>query len=371
MSKSSMTVRDVFELPEPGADGSEGWKTFEDRVSKEIEGIKTAALPDIAEKVAELFEIPIPDIFLTSWKKAEGIQALLDESRKAPETVMNTELGEHTINSQHRPHIEIRIQNKAVKKIEFTLRLAFDLKGFVIKIQDGAIRGMQTGLCEVRGKLEYQGLVVAEKKLSPITLPGSISFLEPGLERKEEAAKKKPADTIAGDIQRGSRTPTDKVAAENHAHTRIVEEINAQLAKPVTSASSEIAKNEGAEISTPPETSVPEPPETSGTADAVDVETPPDTDVTEPQEKRGTIEAVGVNMLPKIAVAESQQTSVVVEENEERMTWEVGDAEEDTGTPHQATENAQDAIDRMSRELADSRQNGAQIEVADRAKAAS
>ena len=167
------------------------WK----RVSEEVKGIKSAALPDVAEKVAELFEIPIPDIFLTSWKKAESIKALLDESRSAPETVMNTELGEHAINSVHRPHIEIRIQNKTVKKIEFTLKMSFYLKGFVLKIQNGAIRGIQTGQCEVKGKIEYKDLVIAEKKFAPITLPGALSF-DGAVETQTEDAALKPPATI-------------------------------------------------------------------------------------------------------------------------------------------------------------------------------
>jgi hypothetical protein len=133
-------------------------------------------MPDIAAKVGQLFEIPIPEIFLTSWKKANVIQELLAESQKSPETVMTLELAEHTINSQHRPHIEVKIQNKSVKKIEFILRLVFKLKGFVLKIQNGAIREMTTGMCEARGTLEYMGLVIAEKKLAPINLPGAVSF---------------------------------------------------------------------------------------------------------------------------------------------------------------------------------------------------
>ena len=50
MSNSSTTVRDVFELPKPGVQGSDAWKNFRDRAGKEVKEIKTAALPDVAEK---------------------------------------------------------------------------------------------------------------------------------------------------------------------------------------------------------------------------------------------------------------------------------------------------------------------------------
>lgn len=193
------TVRDIFALPEPGTENApSGWKGFQEKVGKEVKGIKTAALPDLAEKMGELFDIPLPDIFLTSWKKANVLQELLEESKKDPETVMELELGEHTINSQHKPHIEVRIQNKTVKKLEFILRLVFRVKGFVLKIQDGAIKEMRTGSCDARGTLEYQGLTIAEKKLAPIQLPTLVSFAsEKADEAKPVAPEKAEADKSA------------------------------------------------------------------------------------------------------------------------------------------------------------------------------
>ena len=176
MSDSALTVREVFDLPQPGSpeESSPRWQTLREWMGQEVKGIKSAAMPDIAAKIAELLEVPIPAILVTSWKKSDAIRKLLDESRGAPDAKMHLELAEHTINSQHRPHIEIRIKNTVVKKIEFTLRLQFKLKGFILRIQNGAIRAMQTGTCEVKGTLEYQGLAVIEKKLAPINLPVTI-----------------------------------------------------------------------------------------------------------------------------------------------------------------------------------------------------
>jgi hypothetical protein len=176
MPNSSVSVRDVFALPEHGPPDqpSDSWKAFQERVTKEVKGIKTAAMPDLAAKISDLLDVPIPGIFLTSWRKANVLQDVLAESKKTPEAVLNVELGEHTINSQHRPHIEITIQNRSVKKIEFILRLVFKLQGFVLKIQNGAIKEMVSGKCEVQGTLEYQGLTIAEKKMQEITLPGSV-----------------------------------------------------------------------------------------------------------------------------------------------------------------------------------------------------
>src|SRR5947209_7248656 len=161
MSEATITLREVFEVPEAGAPpdkSSAAWEKFQERMSKEVKGIKTAALPDVTRKFGELFEIPFPDIFLTSWKKANSIQTALADSMKTPEAVSSVELAEHSINSLHKPCIEVKIQDKTVKKIEFTVRLVFKLKGFVLKIQNGAIKEMQTASSEVKATVEYEGL---------------------------------------------------------------------------------------------------------------------------------------------------------------------------------------------------------------------
>jgi hypothetical protein len=177
MADSPVTLRRVFAIPEDGApdQSPDRWKTVQEKITEECKGIKLpAAMPDLAPKICELFDVKIPDVLLASWKKVEELQTALRKSKNAPEEVMYLELADHTINVEQKPHVEMRIKNVPVKKIEFTVKLVFKLKGFVLKIQEGAIKEMQTGSCEVKGTIAYQGLVVAEKKLEPIKLPLSI-----------------------------------------------------------------------------------------------------------------------------------------------------------------------------------------------------
>jgi hypothetical protein len=210
----SPTIREIFVLPEPGsAEQSEGWKKFQAKIGREVKGINTASMPDMVAKVRELFDIPIPDIFLTSWTKANVLQNYLDESQKDPETVMELELAEHTINSQHRPHIEVSIQNTPVKRIEFVLRLIFRLKGFVLKIQNGAIKEMRTGRCDARGTLEYQGLVIAEKMLAPITLPGVVTVPAP-VPSEVSAPSMGSAPSTSSIPAQGSMSPEGSMPSE-------------------------------------------------------------------------------------------------------------------------------------------------------------
>jgi len=160
-----VTIGEVFDLPKEGkADlQPDRWRVVKDRVKKEVKDVKfPAALHDLGPKICELFNVPLPDVMVTSWKKVANLQALPEKSRNAPDEVMYLELAQHSINSEHKPHLEMRIKDLPVKKIEFLVKLVFNLKGFVLKIKAGAIEEIQTGACEVKGTISFAGQVIVE-----------------------------------------------------------------------------------------------------------------------------------------------------------------------------------------------------------------
>lgn len=155
----------------------ENWKLFKERVAKEIKGVKWVASKfDIADKVAELLDIKIPSIFLSSWKKSEELKKILEESIKSPEEKFEVNLSEHTITSEHKPYIEVMFKNMSIYKIEFDLNLSFTLDSFMLKIQNGNICGIYPGVCNAQGTLSWEKIRLLEKKLEPIKLPGTIQL---------------------------------------------------------------------------------------------------------------------------------------------------------------------------------------------------
>jgi hypothetical protein len=196
-AESAPTLRQIFSLPEKETDPSDDhWKSFQEKVSKEVKGVKwIAAMPDLAPKVCELLDIKIPDLLIAAWKKVKDLQAVLEKSKQTPDETVYLELSQHTINSEHKPSIDVKIKGATVKKIELAIQLGFNLKGFLLKIQNGAIKEMQTGQCEAKGTIKYGGLTVAEKKLAPIKLPFSIPIPAqlpvpiPETEKEEEKAE--------------------------------------------------------------------------------------------------------------------------------------------------------------------------------------
>jgi hypothetical protein len=195
-AESAPTLRQVFSLPEKETDPSDdNWKAFQEKVTKEVKGVKwIASMPDLAPKVCELLDIKIPDVLISAWKKVGDIKKVLSESKNTPDKIVYLELAEHTIDYQTKPSIDVKIKSATIKKLELPMQLGFKLRGFVLKIQNGGIREMQTGDCEARGTIKYGSITVAEKKLEPIKLPFSIKipneipFLSPNAGNSGEKA---------------------------------------------------------------------------------------------------------------------------------------------------------------------------------------
>ena len=94
MNNSSLNLRTLFSFPDPAATTtasppSNQWQEFQSRLGREIKTIKwPAAMPDLTSKVAELFNVELPDLLVSSWKKARELQEALEESRKSSEEVI-------------------------------------------------------------------------------------------------------------------------------------------------------------------------------------------------------------------------------------------------------------------------------------------
>ena len=176
MSDSSLNLRTLLSLPDPATTSppSNDWKEFQSRLGREIKTIQwPAAMPDLASKITELFDIELPGLLVPAWEKAKELQEALEESKKSPDEVIVLNLAEHEVNNEYHPYIEIRIAGMPLpKKIEFKVEIATTLKGINLKIQAGTITEIQAGSCDFQGKIKYEDLTIAEKKVGPLKLLG-------------------------------------------------------------------------------------------------------------------------------------------------------------------------------------------------------
>jgi hypothetical protein len=180
MNSITPTLNNVFSVTKetPRKHLPDNWQLFKERLRKEVKGIKwTASVSDIVSKIAELLDIKISKIFTDCWKKSEELKKVLEESKKSPDEKFEIELTEHSINSEHNPYIELRFNNASIYKIKFDINMFFTVKGFILKIQQGDIYEINSGECEAKGTISWEGIKLLEKKLEPLELPTLITAI--------------------------------------------------------------------------------------------------------------------------------------------------------------------------------------------------
>jgi hypothetical protein len=182
MADTSVTVGELFSLPDtrrpvepPQGEAASRYQKYKERVVEEIKGIRwPAAMPDLVQKTAELFDIQVPGLMLAAWKKTDEIKQALEQSRESPQETSSVDLSDHTISTELHPKIEVRLKQALVKTLEFTVTLSLTLKTVSLGIRNGAIFEISIGSCVGGGKIEYDDLVIAEKELKPVPLLGVL-----------------------------------------------------------------------------------------------------------------------------------------------------------------------------------------------------
>jgi hypothetical protein len=113
-----------------------------------------------------------------AWNKYRELLKYTDKEKYPPDVSVLVPLAEHTIKSEHKPYIEILINDKSVGKIDFNINISLTLKGIILKIRDGKIKEIQTGSCKGKGTIKCEDLVILEKETESFSLPGSINLGE-------------------------------------------------------------------------------------------------------------------------------------------------------------------------------------------------
>lgn len=182
MDSSEITLHQFFALKEDALstiESSKGMEALKEKIQKESTAIKwPVALNEITKKVGDLLNISVIDIILKAWNKYRELLKYTDKEKYPPDMSVLVPLAEHTIKSEHKPYLEILINEKPAGKIDFNINISLTLKGMILKIQDGKIKEIKTGSCKGKGNVKLEDFVIMERETDSISLPGSINLGE-------------------------------------------------------------------------------------------------------------------------------------------------------------------------------------------------
>lgn len=177
MTDQSLSLKNLLLPDETEANGS-GWAddAIDDALSKiplpNAEGFKKT----ITDAIAEILDIGLADIFVGAWNRYKLLEDYCNREKYGPDEILLVPMGKHTIQSTHKPAINIEISDVSVYRLVFDIDLTLELEGLVLQVRDGKIREISSGNCEGRGTVKWGDKVLIERKTPKIDLPGSITL---------------------------------------------------------------------------------------------------------------------------------------------------------------------------------------------------
>jgi hypothetical protein len=136
----------------------------------------SAAFEEIYKIATGLLDISVVDVLLGAWSRYQALKKYLDKEKYPPTQSIIVPLSEHTVKSEHNPHVEILVDDEPVGKIAFQITLAFTVRGAILMVQDGKIKGIKTGEIKGKGTLKCEGALLLEQDFRAIPLPGSVDL---------------------------------------------------------------------------------------------------------------------------------------------------------------------------------------------------
>jgi hypothetical protein len=147
----------------------------------DVPGVAPALVREHVLKLApKLLDIAIPDLLTQALQDVVALREYADPDRHPPDELSVVPLGDYTIETEHHPAIEVRVDGALARKIEFDVITELVVSDSQVTVRDGKLWAARAGTLVVRSRVELCGIVLAKCESKLVDLPGSIE-LEEGL----------------------------------------------------------------------------------------------------------------------------------------------------------------------------------------------
>lgn len=138
-------------------------------------GLNAVVEHELASKTDELLSANLADVVIAGWKRYDALRQAAQRTHAAPSTEEIVALAAHTVQSGHRPAIEVFIDGASVATINVELKIAVTIDGALAVVRQGWLTGLRTGTFTAGASLAVQQKVFAERHW-PFDLPGAIQL---------------------------------------------------------------------------------------------------------------------------------------------------------------------------------------------------
>jgi hypothetical protein len=204
------TLRDLLFGAVPGDPAEALTKSLREHgtvvsLTRGMPGLAAAVEREVATATDGLLSLNLADAAAAGWKKYDALRQAARRTRDAPGTEEIVALTTHTVESSHRPTVELFIDGRSVATIKIELRVELRIAGALAVVRAARLTAIRSGTCTVGGSLAIEQTVIT-KRQCPFDLPGAIR-LRRGVALLEPVPSTPPAQqSVVGGANPRSRS---------------------------------------------------------------------------------------------------------------------------------------------------------------------
>lgn len=183
MNNVEVTLKEFFGLKEIKLNEA-GLEAVKQQAGSAVSALSGNVLAEgLRNSIASNFDMSIGGILAAAWSKQRELQKYLGK----PEATNYLRLAKHTVNSDHKPEIEVLLNEKALAKFQFEVKFKLDIEGANLMIHEGMIKKVTAVSGKASCTISYKGYELYKKESQQIDLPGEVEF-NPGIIIRQAAA---------------------------------------------------------------------------------------------------------------------------------------------------------------------------------------
>lgn len=179
MNDSNMSLYKFLNLENFSKEGFEQIKLSTEWREKTLSAVWPLIFNKVFDEFKNLFDFQIPHILVNAWYKIPELLMYSNKDQYPPDRIFYVTLINHSIESKHRPSIELTFNKTKIGEIKFDVELDLKIEGLELRIQGGAITGIRVGSCQGAGKISYNEIKFWETEASKIEIPILVAINPP------------------------------------------------------------------------------------------------------------------------------------------------------------------------------------------------
>lgn len=137
------------------------------------------AVRDLAGAIPALLHVDVSHILAGAWQQNSELGRFTDPHQYPPDETILVALTTHVVSSQHRPHLDLLVNDRSCGRLDVTVKIALRVEGVVLTIRDGKIWQATTGACTASGRIACADHTLSARASVSVRLPETLVFDRP------------------------------------------------------------------------------------------------------------------------------------------------------------------------------------------------